>query len=486
MSPSRSRQITVVLVAFAVAAGSLLVAGSALAELGLFRVEQRWHNMPNPAVPTPTPPSGFSPGGAGHYQGYLNPYASKSVTPMGAPGEYYYEPALAVVEPGNPIGGAFTLPTGFIHWSGTTSITSKTGWPGYSTITYYDYYNGPGRFGPSNPYGAAATTRLVFPTTMGNPTPNTGMGKPNLPTVGGELCADGNPPPFGDPPDGCGTATFDGRYDMSRWGSVHVTPGTNRFGGTFRIFKMPDTGWWQDVFYFKPALYWGYGYYRCLDEGMFDCTKDTFMSTAGDITQDYAATWFLRNISGTGSKKYTPPYDQTGKARATTPRKVGGRWPTPDPDGNLSFIGRHINYLHLIHPWTTGFAKVVFTPGNPGEGIFTPQASGYDTTFSDADITVTRYDWNQQWNKTLSALTTTTTTYKQHLYGVDRVVSMVRPRILHAMSTPLDPTTDPIENIWTPVRLWRLKVYFLPEPAGMLLLGIGIAALLGLSRMRRR
>jgi hypothetical protein len=29
-------------------------------------------------------------------------------------------------------------------------------------------------------------------------------------------------------------------------------------------------------------------------------------------------------------------------------------------------------------------------------------------------------------------------------------------------------------------------VFFLPEPAGMLMLGVGIAGLLGLSRMRRR
>ncbi len=34
--------------------------------------------------------------------------------------------------------------------------------------------------------------------------------------------------------------------------------------------------------------------------------------------------------------------------------------------------------------------------------------------------------------------------------------------------------------------LWAMKVFFVPEPAGMLLLGVGVAALLGLSRMRRR
>jgi hypothetical protein len=45
---------------------------------------------------------------------------------------------------------------------------------------------------------------------------------------------------------------------------------------------------------------------------------------------------------------------------------------------------------------------------------------------------------------------------------------------------------DPIANIRQLARLWSLKVFFLPEPSGLLLLGTGIAVLLGLSRMRRR
>ena len=63
---------------------------------------------------------------------------------------------------------------------------------------------------------------------------------------------------------------------------------------------------------------------------------------------------------------------------------------------------------------------------------------------------------------------------------------MVRPRLIHTYSVPLDLDTDPITNTWNVARMWRMRVFFLPEPAGMLLLGIGIAALLGLSRMRRR
>jgi hypothetical protein len=45
---------------------------------------------------------------------------------------------------------------------------------------------------------------------------------------------------------------------------------------------------------------------------------------------------------------------------------------------------------------------------------------------------------------------------------------------------------EPIANTWQVARLWRLKVFFLPEPTGLLMLGAGIATLLGLSRIRRR
>ena len=96
-------------------------------------------------------------------------------------------------------------------------------------------------------------------------------------------------------------------------------------------------------------------------------------------------------------------------------------------------------------------------------------------------------NYNQNFNKTLSTLTTSTSTpYTQVLKGVTRVVNLVRPRLTWDMGVPLDPSVDPIQNIWNPVRLWELKVFFLPEPGGMLMLGVGIASLLGLSRLRRR
>jgi hypothetical protein len=463
MRPFQSRRFILAFVASAVAVGSLLAPETAPADTALFRVEQRWHNFPNPPVTTP--------GGAGMFQWYIQPYTTRT-----AMGEYLYPPGIAIVEPGNPIGGAFTLPQSFISYRGSPSVSLRRR-PGYTTLPYYDYYNGPGRFGPN--HGAAGPTRIVFPTTMGNPYPtytstyrkwingNDGDGNPVIPTT-----------------------TFDGRYDMSRGGSITVTPGPRRFGGTFRLFHGPNAGWYQRVYYFSPAFYKAYGDYICLDEGKFGCTPSTFVSDIGDTTASYQATWYLLNVKGTG----TGDGLQSNSARATTPTTPYGKAPTPY--GNASFVTEMRRYLNLIHPWTTGFAKVHNAKGSPPEwthlgrrispAAITPQAQGYDTSLGGADITVTRTSWNQNFNKTLSTITTTTRTTKQYLYGVGRIVSLVRPRLIHTYTVPLNTSADPIENTRQVARLWTMNIFFVPEAAGLLLLGAGVAALLGVSRMRRR
>jgi hypothetical protein len=460
MRPFQSRQVILVFVASAVAVRSLLAPETALADTALFRVEQRWHNSPNPAV--------TSPGGAGMYQGYIQPYYVDTTA-----GNYLDPPATAIVEPGNPIGGAFTLPQSFITYTGSyTGSGPKTRYPGYITQSYWSYYNGPGKFGPNN--GATGPTRIVFPTTMGNPYPtytstyqkwingNDGDGDPVTPTT-----------------------TFDGQYDMSRGGSITVTPGPRRFGGTMRLFHGPNASLYQYVYYFTPAIYKVYGHYTCLDEGKFGCTPSTFVSDIGDTTAYREFTWYLLNVTGTGTGTQT----KANTAKATTPTTPYGNAPTPY--GNASFITGMRRYLNLIHPWTTGFAKVHNAKGSAWRTFnpepITPQAQGYDISLGGATLSVKKYHYNQFFDKTLSTLVTSTTTpYTQVLKGVTRVVSMVRPRLIHTYTLPERGTAEAITNIWQAARLHTMKVFFLPEPTGLLLVGVGIAALLSLSRMRRR
>jgi hypothetical protein len=391
-------------------------------------------------------------------QGYIRPYYID--TPRGW---YLDPPATAVVAPGNPIAGAFTLPTGFFTYNGTFGSSSCgpiCGWPGYTTISYVSYYNGPGKFGPN--HGAAGPIRIVFPTTMGNPYPtytstyrkwingNDGDGDPITPTT-----------------------TFDGRYDMSRGGSITVTPGPRRFGGTFRMFHGPNARWEQYIWYFTPILYEASGHYVCLDEGKFGCTPSTFVSEPG-TTASYQATWYLLTASG--------------KFRATTPTTPYGKAPTPY--GNASFITGMRQYLNLIHPWTTGFAKVHNAKGSGWNKIsppaITPQAQGYDISLGGVTLSIKKYNRWLNFNKTLNTLTSSTTTpYTQILKGVTRVVSMVRPRLIHKYTALIDPA-EPIENTWQAARLWRLTVFFLPEPSGMLLLAAGLGCLVALYWVRGR
>ncbi len=445
MTSFKSRQAKLLLVAIAIAvgAGSLLFAGSALAETALFRVERAFHNFPNPAV--------TSPGGAGHYTAYIQPYATPS-----AMGGYVYSAATAIVEPGNPVGGAFTLPQSFFGWSGDNTITPKTGWPGYTTITHSNYFNGPGHFAPNN--GAADPSRVVFPTTMGNSVPNYGTGNPVT-----------------------ATTTWAGQYDFDRAGSIQVTSGPNRFGGTMRVFYHPDSFWYQYVYFYTPAIYKGYADFVCIKNGVV-CTPGTFVSSAGDVTVGYSLTRFLLNVTGTGTGAGTAPSGMANTARATTSTTPNGNVPTPS--GNKSFITGRQQYMNVIHPFTTGFAVVSNPVGSPN--IITPQYQGYDTLLAGEDISITRTDWNQVFNKTLSTLTTTTDMYTQHLRGVGRVVSMVRPKLIHTYSVPLDINVDPIVNSWNVARMQTIRVFFVPEPTGMLMLGAGIAGMLGLSRIRRR
>ena len=450
------RRVFVLLAAFFFVAG---IAGSALADKALFRAQRSFLNLPNPAVTTP--------GNAGKAIDPLVPGTIYKAT-YNAP-QYYQGPAVADVQPGNPVGSPFTLPTGFESYQGTYTITSQTGWYGYTTISILSNWNGPGRFGPQHTHSGSTTVTTVFPTTGGNVDPNGGgvfQGQPAL------HCTVGTP---NKPASSnlCGTTNYGGRYDFSRWGTIKVTPGPNQFGGTLKTLYGANSSWYQNIKYFSPTLYKAYGGFFCKvannfagpGEAFTDCTGSNSTSLRNNITQYGNLPRYLLTASG---------------AKATRTLQSPPIFPTPQ--GLVSYQKKGNYYMHLVHPWTTGYAWInnrgVFTVRN------TPRASGYDTDLGGVSLTVTETNWNQYYNYTAQTAQTNITTMKSYLQNVGRVVSMVQPRLTTGYNGPLDPA-DPVDVSWSVARMRMIKVFFLPEPTGMLLLGAGIATLFGLYRMRK-
>ena len=113
------------------------------------------------------------------------------------------------------------------------------------------------------------------------------------------------------------------------------------------------------------------------------------------------------------------PSSLTNGAKATTPITPEGTIPTPL--GNASFVVAKNYYLHLIHPWTTGFAKAYNYLETPFR--ITPQSQGYDVQLGGADITVTHVYTAANFDPVLKAVTYKDYTYKQYLKGIERVVN---------------------------------------------------------------
>jgi hypothetical protein len=61
---------------------------------------------------------------------------------------------------------------------------------------------------------------------------------------------------------------------------------------------------------------------------------------------------------------------------------------------------------------------------------------------------------------------------------------MVRPRLVHTFTIPLDPL-DPIRMTWSSTSAWEMDFHFLPEPGSTLMMASGLVVLAGLYRLRR-
>ncbi|TFG92455.1 MAG: PEP-CTERM sorting domain-containing protein [Myxococcales bacterium] len=234
-----------------------------------------------------------------------------------------------------------------------------------------------------------------------------------------------------------------------------------------KFLYAPTSLFYQYIFYFDPLFFKAYGSFRCQKAGI-TCT-DNFETDLGSITSSGMVTRFLLNTTTTmttmgATNKFHPSKVTTGGTA-------------------MDFVVSKNYYLHLLAPWTTGKASVY----NPLSTYFIkPALTGYDKNLAGADLTVTRTSTTAKYKAgTMGKVYYSYMQTKQYLKDVSRVVSLVRPRLTHTYQRPRI-LSDPIISNFSAARNWTMKVFFLPEPGALLMLGAGIAGLAGLSFLRRR
>jgi hypothetical protein len=257
-----------------------------------------------------------------------------------------------------------------------------------------------------------------------------------FPTVGG------NPTPnYGTGEPVTPTTTFSGRYDFSRVGSIYIKPGGNRFGGTMRLIHGPNAGFYQYISVSTPFT----TPFVSKAYGSFTAPPSADETDVGEIS-----------LSGMASRfRMTEPYHTKKAYVLTEPYQT-----------KKAYIAGKAYYLNLVAPWTTGTVSA-FDPVSYYYYGINPKYAGYDKVFASPGTT----------------RTFTTGTVMQQLKGITRITSLVRPRLIHQYVNASDGT---ISQSFSGARLWTMRVFFLPEPSGMFLLGSGIAALGGLYLFRRR
>jgi hypothetical protein len=369
----------------------------------------------------------------------------------------------AVVESGNPVGGAFTLPTGWLGYTATNTAFPSTAWTGYLTQIYYDYKNLKASFGPDNSHGVMGTAMRTY-TFMG--THLDGTERVDGPYYGNY--------PFisttteNDPGKKVYTTTHNGNLGFSRNGRIKVTPGKNHFGGTMRFLNHPTNHhWYQYKSVGAPLFFKGYFTSVCTRMGNL-CSVQSYESDPGEVHK-YAL----------GKLKLLEEDQITG---GPTPRFSKTMYrPLLSPP-----VSSDVYYFNLLAPWTTGTATVTNMIGQTslygaqarGVGFDKKPATPYDTTFT---RTATDVLYKGEGYGTYYP----TQKFYSTLKGITRVVSLVRPRIVHAYIIPRI-ASDPIFTNWQSNRVWFMNVYFLPEPSAVLMLGSGILGLAGLAFVRRR
>jgi hypothetical protein len=266
------------------------------------------------------------------------------------------------------------------------------------------------------------------------------------------------------PADCPGTAQFGGQFTTSRGGSIMITPGGNKFGGTLRWFNGPNAFSYQRVSKFSPTWFrftGGYppvsqqttadvpieiGYVKKSRTGKsFRLTNPTHLlvdllgtTTEGDDSKPCTDT------AMTPAVRVFPPLSQQA---ATMSGGTQMNYPT---DAGCSYYVKTGNYIRTGGPYTTG----MIVNWDPNGSFSTKQ-------------TTTGYD-----NRTAM--------------GLNGNISLVQPRLLHIYTKQPDSKGGESLLIWSSSRPRKMMFTFLPEPAGIAMLAAGFATLLGLHRLRRR
>jgi hypothetical protein len=232
-------------------------------------------------------------GGPGATNTYTSPdYHPRVMGPSKAP------PAQGIVfSSGYPTYmPAFTVPSSVIKDTTGTRTCFPFGCtsPVVLSVVSDSYYNVKGGFRSNNPYAPISTSTVQFPTT--------GFGEPVTPTT-----------------------TFSGGYDFSRSGSIMITPGTNRFGGTMKFFYGLNHNYYQIIA--TTTYSWvGFGGKRGGGKG----GSRLHYTYIGDIV---VGRWLDRYLLTT-----------SGYAKATT--------------GSGLYFKSKVQEISTVAPWTTGRVNV--------------------------------------------------------------------------------------------------------------------------------
>jgi hypothetical protein len=431
MASLRIDKLVTMLVAVAVVSASLLVAAEpANAVTALFRAKRAWWFSQagswtdGAVIPTTTLPSAQA--RIGGVSGGVNP--NKSFT---AP-------------------EAFIKNTTYTFMCGPGTFMCYLGYP--KSSGWYSYWNAKGSFQSQNP-NAPTTTTTVRQRTVSDDYKASLMGWASHtvtvmtpgPPAGTILVTVPTHPPTahytlitpteggctgvltGTNPDCPGTTQFNGNYTASRGGSIMVTPGSNRFGGTMRFFDGPNGRDYQLITLITP-------YYTTVSWPRTPTSQQN-AATKGPM------------VVGSVTGSVLPGY----RFRLTNPYRIDRLIIGTTTMGGPKYYTKQAKYLITRAPYTTGMMQAWDPNGNT-------------STFQSS----TGYD-----NRTPG--------------GLNGTISMVHPRLVHTYLTArsTDPTT-PIAMSWSSARSRRINFTFAPEPAGVAMLAAGFATLAGLVRLRRR